>query len=515
MGVRHPVSQWHGGHHAVDNTSAGSAAASGVVTVNAQPSGVAIPAYGFVPVVVDGFSVKGPAIGAAGSLWGPNRYANVSASGNVAPGFNSDEVALFDSAQVTIGGSGLQLAATNTPGYGAAMAALYPGAGFQTAAYIRSAMVMSKPVAGPDSTQGWPTITGCMWNPISTGVRTVIECVCSWPALTVPTYGMDNAVWWSDNPEFDNPEMTGFLANNPGGTSAIWATINHTTTVEMEAQVFGNPGANNWQQQGGLHVLTTDIDPVGQTITPWVDGVQVAAPFSFSPSMATTAMYAILSGGWRAPTGAAYTGQFPTFTGTNFFTVRSWAMYQPSNLAPGGFSYPATFPYFVTGTVANVLTDNFDTHGTTVPTNYTAQGTGSSLSISNAWSVSAPDSLLYSSTTLVNGDFPQITVGSPPGPFGGFPTIPGTKLTVSAAVKINSLSGNAIGCQIVFFDKNDTQLANTNCWTTTTQTGVVQLKSGTLTAPASANNYVILFFSNSSGGVGSFAIDNLSVTASS
>lgn len=293
------------------------------IRVNATPTGPT--GVTWVTQMADGFSLAGPAIGAAGSFFGPNRDNRTAP---YRPGFNSNEVAIFDTGLVSLGAAGLLLGAVNDPGIGATVDAANPGVGFQTAANYRSGCVWSAPTNAQGGAPGWPTIAGFQYSPGSATGKTCIEVVCTVPFVSGTMQGSDMAIWGSDGPgtvEWDGPELAQVINPNTSlGGSSIWNIINHNTGGQNPLQAF-NP---SYMTDGAQHRFTTVIDSNAETIDGWVDGTHVSGgPFAWpSGTLPTNYTGIYLSYSFRDNGN----GQSPSFTGSVTTSVRSILVAQDS-----------------------------------------------------------------------------------------------------------------------------------------------------------------------------------------
>lgn len=324
--------------------SAGSGQAGGAtVNVSRTPLGPAVPASGWSAVMADGFSTSGPALGASGSYWGKNRDSRDAATGLLRPGFNPNEVAIFDSTLPNITSSGLILPATFDSGCGSRANTAYPSQGFETAANYRSGCLWSSPSTAFGGAPGFAGITGFLWTPVGLGAKTCFEAVIQQPFNVSTTQGSDMAWWCSagaGDPEFDFPEMALILNGFTIGGSAIWAVWNHGTNQSAQIQNFNTPStydAPTYMTDGAFHTYTCVVDDAAKTVEMYVDGMNITgSPFSYSSvgTLLTTPMGFYLSYGFRNNGGS----QTPSFTGTVNTVVRSAAVYQDTAHAGAGIT---------------------------------------------------------------------------------------------------------------------------------------------------------------------------------
>ena len=243
----------------VPNTGAsltpGSAPVPSDARVSSRPTGPAAPADGWKVVMADGFN---QANGLWTDVWYPNRYrtggGHTYAPTDDVPGFNSNEVGVFNSSQVAVTGNGCELTAvciSNTK---------------STAAY-RSGVINSDPNQGQRM--------GFQWKP-ALGQILVHESVIKIPALAGSDLGYWGDLYFGASGKQEIDLFEQFNWGNLGEMAiADWFGSTASGTAYgagLEYYLKDNPGANICAD-GSTHRWTHKFDGINQTVSIYLDGV--------------------------------------------------------------------------------------------------------------------------------------------------------------------------------------------------------------------------------------------------
>lgn len=284
--------------------------------VGSAPTGPSAPAGGWYVALADGFGAPLGTASGEDNFWYANRLCCNPAANQ--PGFSSNELEVFNSSQVRVGGEGLQLVNSYEPNVG--------GTGKN---YVSGTVNSDLPRA-----PGYRPFT---WTP-DHGETWAFECVCRLPVNT----GEQDPGWWStDAPwtdEFDFFEFWGWntWAKYNMGVAWIWQTPSNITESYHDVGQEFDPAA-------AFHRYTTVINP-NNTVEEFIDGARqtwvgnngVLGPVS-SPT--SVPMGLIVSAALRV-NGSNFT------SGSRIFTIRSVAVYEDANHAgqnvTGGGVAPGT-----------------------------------------------------------------------------------------------------------------------------------------------------------------------------
>ncbi len=284
--------------------------------VGSAPTGPSAPAGGWYVALADGFGASLGTAPGQDNFWYANRLCCNPASNQ--PGFNSNELEVFNSSQVKVGGQGLELVDTYQPNTG--------GSGKN---YVSG--TVSSNVSGA---AGYKPFT---WTP-GRGETWAFECVCKLP----PNTGEQDPGWWSSDPawtdELDFFEFWGWntWAKYNMGITWIYKTPNSMTQSEHDLGELFDPAA-------AFHRYTTVIN-ANNTLEEFIDGVRqswfghngVLGPVS-SPTIAPMGL--IISSALRG-SGSNFT------SGSRSFSIRSVAVYEDAGHAgqnvTGGGVAPGT-----------------------------------------------------------------------------------------------------------------------------------------------------------------------------
>jgi hypothetical protein len=250
------------------------------------------------------------------NFWYPNRFC--CEPGTNQPGFNSNELEVFNGSQVKVGAEGLELTDTYQPNTG--------GSGKN---YVSGTVNTDLPQPPGYHLFKWTPGQGETW---------AFECVCKLPTNT----GEEDPGWWSSDfpwtDEFDFFEFWGWntWAKYNMGIAWIWSTPSSMIESEHDLGQQFDPAA-------AFHRYTTVIN-ANNSVEEYIDGVRqtwlgnngVLGP---PPSVTAVPMGLKLSNGLRG-TGSNFT------SGSRTFSIRSIAVYEDSGHAglnvEGGGLAPGT-----------------------------------------------------------------------------------------------------------------------------------------------------------------------------
>ncbi len=284
-------------------------------TVATAPTGPPKPAGGWYVAFADGFGAPLGTGAGRDNFWYPNRFC--CDPGSDQPGFNSNELEVFNSSQVQVGSEGLELVDTHQPNTG--------GTGKNYVSGSVNTDLLSAP--------GYNLFK---WTP-GRGEKWAFECVCKLPRNT----GEEDPGWWaSDFPWTDELDFFEFWGWNTWakynmGITWIWKTPSDLAQSEHDLGAEFDPSA-------AFHRYTTVINP-NDSIEEYIDGVRqtwlgkngVLGPVS--PTVVPMGLK--LSNGLRG-TGSKFT------SGSRSFDIRSVAVYEDANHAgdavSGGGIAPGT-----------------------------------------------------------------------------------------------------------------------------------------------------------------------------
>ncbi len=284
--------------------------------VNSAPTGPAAPAGGWSVAFADGFGAPLGTGPGQDNFWYPNRFC--CNPGTDQSGFNSNELEVFNSSQVKVGGEGLELVDSYRPNAG--------GTGKN---YVSGTVNSDLP--------GAPGYKPFTFTP-GRGETWAFECVCRVPANT----GEQDPGWWSsDRPwtdELDFFEFWGWnlWAKYNMGISWIWKTPNDVVESEHDLGKEFDPAAAFHRYTTVLSSTNTIEEFIDGVRQPWVGKNGVLGPVS-SPT--SVPMGLILSAALRG-TGLNF------LSGSRIFGARSIAVYEDAKHAgqnvTGGGVAPGT-----------------------------------------------------------------------------------------------------------------------------------------------------------------------------
>lgn len=283
----------------------------GGATVNAAPTGPAVPAGGWSVILADAFGKQGNYT-ALSDLWYPNRNSSSNNVGggslplsNEKPWANSPQgLTAHNASQVSITADGLVLACEHVSpaqnGYN----------------YISgSIMSANSAVAAHGGSIYAPQSPGFSWSPNkSVGATWAFEILATFPSNAGG--GADPGWWTTDGPwaiEIDFIEYWGWEGGTDGGLTTLLSWINNGSQA-----VSQNKGFQPFVQDGKQHRITHVFSDAAGTIDCWLDGVSLGKVASYPSSWSSNPMGLIASYEMR---GAA------TFTDTRYWTIRSIAVY--------------------------------------------------------------------------------------------------------------------------------------------------------------------------------------------
>jgi hypothetical protein len=215
--------------------------------VNASPTGPPVPTGGWQVAFADGFGAPLGTGPGHDNFWYPNRFCCNPATNQ--PGFNGNELEVFNSSQVNVGAQGLELVDTRQQNVG--------GTGKN---YVSGTVNTDLPAA--------PGYNLFKWTPGLGGVKWAFECVCKLPRNT----GEEDPGWWSSdwawNDELDFFEFWGWntWAKYNLGITWIWATPGGMVQSEHDL------GAE-FDLSAAFHRYTTVIN-ANNTVEEFIDGVR-------------------------------------------------------------------------------------------------------------------------------------------------------------------------------------------------------------------------------------------------
>jgi hypothetical protein len=249
------------------------------------------------------------------NFWYPNRSCCNPASYD--PGFNSDELEVFNSSQVRVGNEGLELVDTYQPNAG--------GTGKN---YVSGTVNTDLPSAPGYNLFKWTPGQGETW---------AFECVCKLPRNT----GEEDPGWWSSDwawsDELDFFEFWGYNTWAKYNMGITWIYKTPSSLVQSEHDL-----GEDFAPEDAFHRYTTVINS-NNTLEEYIDGVRqswmgkngVLGPVS----PGAVAMGLKLSNALR-DNGSNFT------SGSRTFSIRSIAVYEDGNHAghavSGGGVAPGT-----------------------------------------------------------------------------------------------------------------------------------------------------------------------------
>jgi hypothetical protein len=272
--------------------------AGGSAVVNSTPTGPPAPRSGWHVAFADGFGAPlgiGPG---EDNFWYPNRFC--CDPSEYQKGFNKNELEVFSSSQVRVGGEGLELIDTYKPNVG--------GTGKN---YVSGTVNTDlKPPPGYHLFR---------WKP-GYGETWAFECVCRLPRNT----GEEDPGWWSSNfhwkDEFDFFEFWGWNTADAYDMGVAWIWKVPDGVIEADHDV-----GKELDVSGSFHRYTTVINP-NNSVEEYIDGVRqswlgkngVLGP---PPEVTIVSMGLKLSNALRV-NGSHFT------SGSRVFTIRSIAVYE-------------------------------------------------------------------------------------------------------------------------------------------------------------------------------------------
>ena len=289
---------------------------SASATVNATPTGPASPASGWHVAFADGFGVPIGAGPGQDNFWYPNRGCCNDDPTKDFVGDNTDELEVYNSSQVSVNSSGLQLADTYSPNREPAEGS-YPVRNY---------------VSGTVRTLPAPGYRPFAWKP-GGGETWAFECYCKFPSYF---QGMDIGWWstdkiWTDEVDFFESWTTGSPSSSEALLGTAWI---YETSARKSVESWTAP----WQKfdpSAAFHRYTTVITP-SDIVEEYVDGVHVFS-YGAPPYLAAEPeMSLILSNAIRSVNGASTSSQFTS--GSRDFDVRSIAVYEDGDHAGQGVS---------------------------------------------------------------------------------------------------------------------------------------------------------------------------------
>jgi hypothetical protein len=286
----------------------------GTAVVGATPTGPPTPAGGWHVAFADGF---GDPLGIGpgeDNFWYPNRFC--CDPGTYQRGFNSNELEVFNSSQVRVGGEGLELIDTHQTNAG--------GTGKN---YVSGTVNTDlSPPAGYHLFR-WTPGNGGTW---------AFECVCRLPRNT----GEEDPGWWSSDfywhDELDFFEFWGWNTSDVYNMGITWIWEVAGGSIQAEHDLGKELGVSS-----SFHRYTTVIKP-NNGVEEYIDGVRqtwlgrngVLGP---PPSVTVVPMGLKLSNALRG-SGSNFT------SGSRSFTIRSIAVYQDGEHAGEGVKQGGVAP---------------------------------------------------------------------------------------------------------------------------------------------------------------------------
>lgn len=262
-------------------TSANSAATTPITAsssttyqVNAEPTGPSVPTAGWEVVAADAFNPNY----SLSNLWYPTRgnsyWGNPWPANEDMPGYNSNEVEVFNESQLSLNEEGVKLEAIcfdGTKNYTITGASASPG---NVGGSYRSGAFIS------DNYYTGAATNGFNWKPTA-GVVICFESV-----ITLPTIGGADVGWWTSTgsgstyEEIDYFEQQNWTSSSKGAqypSMAInnWFNIGNSWTGEQPG-LFAWDNAAPWSDpvnDGKQHRWTTVFDGVNQVMSMYIDGV--------------------------------------------------------------------------------------------------------------------------------------------------------------------------------------------------------------------------------------------------
>jgi hypothetical protein len=292
--------------------------------VNSTPTGPASAAGGWHVAFADGFGAPIGTGPGQDNFWYPNRGCCNDNPAKDFDGDNADELEVYNSSQVSVNSSGLQLTNTYWPNR-------EPAEGSSPVRNYVSGTVRTLPAPG------YKPFT---WKP-GGGETWAFECYCKFPSYF---QGLDVGWWstdgmWTDEVDF----FESWTAGSPNADEALLGSAwIYDTSPRNAVESWTSP----WQKfdpSAAFHRYTTIITP-NDTIEQYIDAVHI---LSYGPPpylAAEPAMSLILSNGIRSVNGADTDSQFTS--GLRAFDVRSIAVYEDGDHAgqdvTGGGVAPGT-----------------------------------------------------------------------------------------------------------------------------------------------------------------------------
>jgi chitodextrinase len=330
--------------------SATPVASTSSAVVHSVPLGPSAPTGGWKLEYADAFgALLGTASGRDNTVW-PSRI-----TGNCTnnPGFNSNEIEVFNCSQVSTDANGLELKCNYAPG-------IVSGKNYNCGAVT---------TGGSGSTPAEPAGYKLFQFTPGQGQEWALQIVTKFP----PNTGEADPGWWASTPtwkwEWDMFEAFGGEAGKGGGWCASGHYVGTTDpTLAYSTSPWNGPGGENdlchdlgFDPSAGVHTYTTVLFP-DRTLAEWIDGRRVTfTGASAKGSNLVTGEGAIqnimgnliLSYALRGTTDG---NPDPYFTsGTRLWTTRSIAVYEnaSANNAKTSCGSSPCAPYVAPGTAVS------------------------------------------------------------------------------------------------------------------------------------------------------------------